>query len=250
MFMDGIKLFAKNEKELETPIHAVRIYCQDIGMEFGIEKCAMLVIKSGKRHMTDGMVASSLPPSFLDTYKWSTKYFGCKSLPLFYPLLGFSHQRWLIVFHGSLSECKSSQASRTLHSILADLNNAIVWIVSSRFLISKSSSLSTNPLVTVPTHQLQMLSPSLSFSIDFSILLQSPGIHLSFRFSFTLWLSKTLKSTIRILRFFCCWLLLGLVVWPRLDDPFVSEYHRDVCESHFTGWILGCAYAICSYDQI
>ena len=24
-------------------------------MEFGIEKCAMLVIKSGKRHMTDGM---------------------------------------------------------------------------------------------------------------------------------------------------------------------------------------------------
>ena len=24
-------------------------------MEFGIEKCAMLVIKSGKRHFTDGM---------------------------------------------------------------------------------------------------------------------------------------------------------------------------------------------------
>ena len=24
-------------------------------MEFGIEKCAMLVMKSGKRHMTDGM---------------------------------------------------------------------------------------------------------------------------------------------------------------------------------------------------
>ena len=55
MYMDGIKLFAKNEKELETLIHAVRIYSQDIGMEFGIEKCAMLVMKSGKRHMTDGM---------------------------------------------------------------------------------------------------------------------------------------------------------------------------------------------------
>ena len=53
--MDGIKLFAKNEKELETLIHAVRIYSQDIGMEFGIEKCAMLVMKSDKRHMTDGM---------------------------------------------------------------------------------------------------------------------------------------------------------------------------------------------------
>ena len=53
--MDDIKLFAKNEKELETLIHAVRIYSQDIGMEFGTEKCAMLVMKSGKRHMTDGM---------------------------------------------------------------------------------------------------------------------------------------------------------------------------------------------------
>ena len=50
-----IKVFAKNEKELETLIHAVRIYSQDIGMESGIEKCAMLVMKSGRRHMTEGM---------------------------------------------------------------------------------------------------------------------------------------------------------------------------------------------------
>ena len=28
---------------------------KDKRMEFGIEKCAMLVMKSGKRHMTDGM---------------------------------------------------------------------------------------------------------------------------------------------------------------------------------------------------
>ena len=45
----------KNEKELETLIHVVRIYSQDIGMEFGIEKCAILEIKSGIRHMIDGM---------------------------------------------------------------------------------------------------------------------------------------------------------------------------------------------------
>ena len=55
MYMDDIKLFAKNEKELETLIHAVRIYSQDIGMDFGIEKYAMLVMKSGKRHLTDAM---------------------------------------------------------------------------------------------------------------------------------------------------------------------------------------------------
>ena len=51
--MDDIKLFTKNEKELKTLIHAVRIYSQDIGIEFGIEKCAMLIMKSGKRHRTD-----------------------------------------------------------------------------------------------------------------------------------------------------------------------------------------------------
>ena len=53
--MDDIKLFAKNEKEQEILIHAVRIYSQDIGMEFGIEKSAMLGKKSGKQHLIDGM---------------------------------------------------------------------------------------------------------------------------------------------------------------------------------------------------
>ena len=44
-------IYDKNEKELETLIHAVRIYSHDIGMECGIEKCAMLVMKSSKRHL-------------------------------------------------------------------------------------------------------------------------------------------------------------------------------------------------------
>ena len=55
MYINYIKLFAKKENELETVIPAVRIYNQDIGREFDIEKCAMLVMKSGKRHMTDRM---------------------------------------------------------------------------------------------------------------------------------------------------------------------------------------------------
>ena len=37
IYMDDIKLFAKNEKDLETLIHTIRIYSQDIGMECGIE---------------------------------------------------------------------------------------------------------------------------------------------------------------------------------------------------------------------
>ena len=53
--MDDIKLFAKTEKSQETLMHSIRIYSQDMGMEFGIEKYTMLVMKRGKRHLTDGM---------------------------------------------------------------------------------------------------------------------------------------------------------------------------------------------------
>ena len=45
----------KREKELETLIQAIRIYSQDIEMEFGIEKCVMLIMKSGKRQITEGI---------------------------------------------------------------------------------------------------------------------------------------------------------------------------------------------------
>ena len=50
----GYKLYVKTEKELQTLIHVVRIYSHDTGMEFGIEKWAMLVMKSGKQHLIDG----------------------------------------------------------------------------------------------------------------------------------------------------------------------------------------------------
>ena len=55
MYMDDIKLFAKNEKEFETLTQAVRTYSENIGMEFSIEKCAMLIMKSGKRDRTEGI---------------------------------------------------------------------------------------------------------------------------------------------------------------------------------------------------
>ena len=56
MNMDDIKLFTKNKKKvLETLIQAVKIYSQDIGMEFATNKCAMLIMRSGKRQMTEGI---------------------------------------------------------------------------------------------------------------------------------------------------------------------------------------------------
>ena len=42
LFMDDLQLYAKNEKELDTLVQTVRIFSGDIGMEFGIHKCAMI----------------------------------------------------------------------------------------------------------------------------------------------------------------------------------------------------------------
>ena len=56
-----------------------------------------------------------------------------------------------MTFHKSLSDSKSPKVSRTLLSILTDLNNAVVWMLSWRPLISESSSPCTNTLVTAPS---------------------------------------------------------------------------------------------------
>ena len=56
------------------------------------------------------------------------------------------HQLTLVVSQWSLRDSKSPQVSRTLLSILAGLSNAVVWVVSTCPLISKSSSFLSNPL--------------------------------------------------------------------------------------------------------
>ena len=53
MYMDDIKLIAIDEKELESLMQTIRIYSKDIGMEFDRENCAMLLMKSEKRQMTE-----------------------------------------------------------------------------------------------------------------------------------------------------------------------------------------------------
>ena len=55
-------------------------------------------------------------------------------------LVSFSHQRFLVDFHLGLSDKKSRKVSRTRLSILVDLSNAVIWIVSVRSPISNSSS--------------------------------------------------------------------------------------------------------------
>ena len=39
--MDDLKLFAKNEKEIESLVQTVKIVSDDIGVKFGLDKCAV-----------------------------------------------------------------------------------------------------------------------------------------------------------------------------------------------------------------
>ncbi len=43
--MDDIKIFAKNEKEVESLIQILKIFIQDVVKEFGSEKYSILIMK-------------------------------------------------------------------------------------------------------------------------------------------------------------------------------------------------------------
>ena len=86
----------------------------------------------------------------------------------------------------------------------------------------------------------------------FSFLLQGPDTYLSFHFLSLLLCGLPGRQSPRFgsfwvflgffpFFFFFFLLSLGLVVWPRLSDLFVSQNLRNVCASHFPRWILGCA---------
>ena len=62
LFMDDLKLYSQNEKGLDSLVQTVRVFSEDIGMEFGIENCAILVTEKGKILM---LVDIELPDSKL-----------------------------------------------------------------------------------------------------------------------------------------------------------------------------------------
>ena len=47
-YMDDLKLYAKNDSELEGLLKIVKGFSDDIGMEFGLDKCAKATFKKGK----------------------------------------------------------------------------------------------------------------------------------------------------------------------------------------------------------
>ena len=78
-----------------------------------------------------------------------------------------------MVFHWILNDSKSPQVFRTFLSILADLNNSVVWMVSPCPLISKSPSHFTNTLWIVPGAQIitGIMSPSYSLIIIITVII-------------------------------------------------------------------------------
>ena len=163
----------------------------------------------------------------------------------------FSHQCLLVVFHWSLNDIESPQVTRTLLSILDDLNNAVVWMFFTRRLIFKSSYICTNPSVTVPCVPIT-IGIIVTFMFHSFFQFSSKVQVLIFIFTFFQFYSVFSRdSQISNLgsSLFCC-LSLCLVVWPRFSDPFVCQNPRGDCASHSPGNILGCAYIIYSYGQI
>ena len=169
-----------------------------------------------------------------------------------------------MVFLWNLSDSRSPQISRTLLSILADHNNAVVSMVSTHPVISKSPRPCINPLVSV-LRALITIGITVTFMfhrffqlpskvlvlfllfpfVQFHFVVYQDSKVLFFLFLFFIFLSFFFFFFF----FFFGWVLLSLVVSLRLGDPFICQNPRGVCASHFLGQILDCAYTICSCGQ-
>ena len=66
LFLDNLKVYGRNEKGFDSLVKTVCVFSEDMGMEVGIEMCAMLVMKKGKIvkpvgiKLPDGKVIKSL----------------------------------------------------------------------------------------------------------------------------------------------------------------------------------------------
>ena len=96
-----------------------------------------------KAQITIGIIVTFMFHSFFNSL---AKLLLLLLLLLFTPWEFFTS----VLADGLSLEFEWQQVSRTLISILAVPNNVLVWMISTRPLISKSSSFFNNPLVTVP----------------------------------------------------------------------------------------------------
>ena len=132
---------------------------------------------------------------------------------------------------GVLGDSMSPQVSKTF---LVNLNNAVVWMVSSRPLISKSSTVPVPILWWLyQLWQLQLVSPSLMFYIFFFLFFARSRYlsFLSLSFGFTLRSARTVKSTVRQVLF----VLMTISRSNRLAEirwsVSISESQKSLCVS-------------------
>ena len=140
-----------------------------------------------------------------------------------------------MVFHWWFSDSKSPQVSRTLLSILAIFNNAVVWMVSTRPPTSKSSRPFNNPLVTVSKAPITIgIIVTFMFCSFFNSLARSRYLSLfSHSFSFILQSAGTAKST--ILQIFFFFFLLLIII----SSGLLAAIRWSVCKSksHRSLWV-------------
>ena len=55
LFMDYLKLYAKSKRKLDLFIQTMGIFSDDVSMVFGLDKCAVLVVKRGKIVRTEAI---------------------------------------------------------------------------------------------------------------------------------------------------------------------------------------------------
>ena len=136
-----------------------------------------------------------------------------------------------MVFRWSLSDSKSPQVSRTLLSILAALNNAVVWMVSIRPPTSKSSSPFSNPLVTVPNALITIgIIVTCMFHSFFNSLARSRYLSFfSHSFSFILWSAGTAKSTILQVLFFSFFFFFFFFLLIIIKSGLLAGIRWSVC---------------------
>ena len=125
---------------------------------------------------------------------------------------------------------ESSQVSRTLLSILADLNSVVVWIVSTRHLISKTSSSYNNPSVTIRRDPIAIgISFTFIFHGVFNSLARSKYLSFSFSFSFILWSAGTAKFTIFQVLFFLLMIIKSGLLADIRWSVCMTKSSRSLC---------------------
>ena len=144
------------------------------------------------------------------------------------------------------------QVTRTLLSILVNLNNVVVWTVSTRPVISKSSSLFTNPLVTVQRAPITIsITVTFMFYIFFQFSSKVQVLMLLFAF-FQFYFVESLDSKVHnsasslisfillsIIRFCCLAEIRWFVCISKSQRSLCVSFSRtdsELCKYHLFVW--------------